>query len=184
MNGQGTSGERFLGWLQDLKGKASWRAARAALRRSLAFDPGAYPPAMPYVEPFFRGTGDEGWRRQAYYLVAGLYALRDGEHRGGRSLAQALYEVRQKRGSESVEKRFLALLDADRDQIAYRLRQAVLLVEGPLDFARLLDDLMGWFHASRRVQARWAREFYGTGQGKEEAALEGQASGNKEEVTE
>lgn len=60
-----------------------------------------------------------------------------------------------------MEKRFLALLEADRDQIAFRLRQAVALVEGGMDFARLLDDLLRWFSPGRHVQARWAREFYG-----------------------
>ena len=153
------SGRLFLSKLEQLKGQKTWTAARAALRRSLAFAPGTYPPAMPYVEPWVRG--EEGWRREAYYLVAALFALKDGEHQPGRTLAQALRQAQKSRDSESLERRFLALLDADRDQIAYRLRQAVGLVEGGLDFAQLLDDLLFWFHSERRVQARWAREFYG-----------------------
>jgi len=142
--------------LERLKAQKAWTPARAALRRSLAFPPGAYPKAMPYVEPFVR---EEGWEREAHYLVAALYALKDGEHQNGRTLARALREKAQE--SDSVEKRFLALLDADRDQIAFRLRQAVGLVEGGLDFAQLLDDLLRWFGPERRVQARWAKEFYG-----------------------
>lgn len=153
------SGAHFVSWLEHLKGQKGWTGARAALRRSLAFALGAYPPAMPYVEPWVKG--EEGWRREAHYLVAALYALKDGEHQPGRTLAQALRQAKESRNSESLEKRFLALLDADRDQIAYRLRQAVGLVEGGLDFAQLLDDLLFWFHPERRVQARWAREFYG-----------------------
>lgn len=178
-----TRGKRFVDWLESLRRGSSWPAARAALRRSLAFRPGAYPPAMPYVEPFVQHEGEEGWKRNAYYLVASLYALKDGEHGTGRSLARALYEAQKQRDSQSIEKRFLALLDADEDQIAYRLRQAVLLVEGKLDFGQLLDHLVSWFHPDRWVQARWAREFYGAKQGKEEALPEGQAS-LKEEVAE
>ncbi len=148
----------FLARLEDLKGRKAWTPARAALRRSLAFEPGTYPPAIGMVEPLLPGEA-EGWIREAYYLVAALYALKDGEHREGRTLAQAL---REKAGdSASVEHRFLALLDADRDQIAFRLRQSVVLVEGGLDFARLLADLLAWFSPDRWVQARWAREFYG-----------------------
>jgi len=106
--------------------------------------------------------------------VAGLFALKDGAHQGGRSLALALWEAARERDSKSVEKRFLALLDADRDQIAFRLRQAVGLVEGGLDFARLLDDLLDWFHQNRRVQARWAKEYYGAKeQDLEEEEVEG-----------
>ena len=48
-------------------------AAFAILRRSLSFEPGAWPAAFPYVEPTAH-LGD-GWRRMAAYLVAGLYAL-------------------------------------------------------------------------------------------------------------
>lgn len=151
------SGSAFVGWLESLKRGRTWPPARAALRRSLAFDPGTYPPAMPYVEPFVK---EEGWRREAHYLVAGLYALKDGAHQEGQSLAQALSGAGQRRDSQSAEKRFLALLDADRDQIAFRLRQAVGLAEGALDFGRLLDDLLHWFDPDRKVQARWAREFY------------------------
>ena len=46
---------------------------RAVLRRSLAFDPGAFPAAFPFVEPFVRNE-DNSWRRQVLYLVAGLWA--------------------------------------------------------------------------------------------------------------
>lgn len=160
-------GERFLEWLKRLKAQKAWTPARAALRRSLAFPPGAYPKAMPYVEPF---VAEEGWKREAHYLVAALYALKDGAHQEGRTLAQAIRE--KARDSSSVEKRFLALLDADRDQVAFRLRQAVGLVEGGIDFVRLLDDLLRWFSPERYVQARWAREFYGTEASEEKKEVE------------
>ncbi len=174
--------ERFLEWLEALKGKKAWRPARAALRRSLAFPPGAYPKAMPYVEPFIweadRERNEQEARyleeREAYYLVAALYALKDGAHQKGRTLARALREKARK--SNSVEKRFQALLDADRDQIAFRLRQAVALVEGGLDFAQLLADLVKWFDfEGLRVRARWAREFYGTEASEEEKEKEVEA---------
>ncbi|APD10522.1 type I-E CRISPR-associated protein Cse2/CasB [Thermus brockianus] len=165
------TGTAFVEWLTALQKGSGWTPARAALRRSLAFPLGTYPPAMPYVEPFVKA---EGWAREAHYLVAGLFALKDGAHQGGRSLALALWEAARERDSKSVEKRFLALLDADRDQIAFRLRQAVGLVEGGLDFARLLDDLLDWFHQNRRVQARWAKEYYGAKeQDLEEEEVEG-----------
>jgi len=163
------SGAAFVEWLERLKGKKVWTRAQAALRRSLAFEPGYYYGAIPYVEPFVR---DEGWRREAHYLVAGLYAMKKGEHREGRTLAAALGETAKERRSQSVERRFLALLDADRDQIAFRLRQATGLVEGGFDFARLLDDLLRWFEPNRRVQVRWAREFYGAGSPEQERTAE------------
>ncbi len=152
--------QRFIEYLESLKTGKVWARARAALRRSLAFDPGLYPPAFPFVEPFL--DTEEGWTREAFYLVAGLYAQADGNHREGRTLARALANLAtsNSRSADSVERRFLALLDADRDQIAHRLRSVVSLVEGELDFAQLLSDLRWWFQPERRVQARWAREYY------------------------
>jgi CRISPR system Cascade subunit CasB len=146
----------FVKHLQKLKSEKAWSRARAVLRRSLAFSPGSYPPAMPYVEPF---VTEDDWEREALYLVAALYALKDGNHQEGRTLATALGEKATK--SASVKKRFLALLDADRDQIAFRLRHAVTLTEGGIDFSCLLQDLRHWFSTSGWVQAKWARQFYG-----------------------
>ena len=62
---------RFIEWLEGLNQKDT--KVRAVLRRSLAFDPGAFPPAYPYVEPFVRNERDE-WKREMHYLVAGLWA--------------------------------------------------------------------------------------------------------------
>lgn len=155
--------EAFIAYLEGLKEEKAWTRARAALRRSLAFAPGTYVPAFPFVEPFV--GAEEGWRREAFFLAAGLYALADGMHVEGRTLAQAMAELAKdpRRSPESVERRFLVLLDADRDQIVHRLQCAVTLVEGGLDFAQLLNDLLWWFGPERKVQSRWARHYYREG---------------------
>ncbi len=101
---------------------------RAVLRRSLAFDPGCYPPAYPYVEPFLKDD-ENGSKREAYYLVAGLWALHRREGRTGAPLsigtacAEFDSEKRKKMSRDdskkmtSTERRFVTLLDADRDQL-------------------------------------------------------------------
>ena len=61
----------FIEWLEGLNEKDT--KVRAVLRRSLAFDPGAFVPAYPYVEPFLKGE-DNPWRREIFYLVAGIWA--------------------------------------------------------------------------------------------------------------
>ena len=42
----------FIEWLEGLNEKDT--KVRAVLRRSLAFDPGRFTPAYPYVEPFLK----------------------------------------------------------------------------------------------------------------------------------
>ncbi len=143
------------------------RAALATLKRSLAFQPGTYVPSFALVEPW---VSEEGWQRTAYYLVAGLLAL--DPRVGSMSLPEGMALVYRKRDSRSIESRFLALLDADRDQLPDRLRRCVHLVlaeESPgLDWASLLSDLLAWFHPDRVVQRRWARTFYRALQGSEQ----------------
>jgi CRISPR system Cascade subunit CasB len=152
----------FIEWLEELNRKDT--RVRAVLRRSLSFDAEAYPAAYPYVEPFLKGEPDDGWRRQVHYLVAGLWALhwREGLQGAQESLAKACFRHFESQGkSPSVERRFIALLDADQDQLPYRLRQMVaLLKDYPLDFSALLKEMLSWIHEKKWVQNRWAQDFY------------------------
>ncbi len=132
--------------------------ALAALRRSLAFEPGTYARSFPYVEPF---VAEKGWRRKAFYLAAGLFAEHK-KHQPGQNFPRVLAEIKRARESESLEQRFLALLDADEDQIAYRLRQNVRLAsERSFDWVQFTKDLLNWFHPDRFVQVKWARDYFG-----------------------
>ena len=150
----------FIEWLEELSEKDT--KVRAVLRRSLAFDPGQHVPAYPYVEPFVKNENNS-WRRDMYYLVAGLWAAHWREDQKGLPLslgrACAAYQVAS--GSTSTESRFIALLDADQDQLLHRLRQMVaLLKEQPIDFDDLLKKLLYWNDDQRRTQTDWARDFY------------------------
>ena len=150
----------YIAWLEDMNARDT--KVRAVLRRSLAFDPGTHIPAFPYVEPFLKGEA-EGWRRQMHYLVAGLWAAHWREGRTGATTplakACALHQIAS--GSASTERRFIHLLDADREQLPHRLRQMVALLNAqPLDFQPLLNDLLYWNKAEKSTQNAWARAFY------------------------
>lgn len=162
---------RFIAWLEKLN--EADNKTKAVLRRSLAFEPGRYVPAYPYVEPFVKD--DCSWRRIMHYLVAGLWAAhwREGQPDSKTKLAVAVgrydLERRNKMSTDerskttSTEKRFITLLNADEDQLPHRLRQmTALLAEQPLDFDALLGDLLAWNYESKRTQNAWARDFYRT----------------------
>ncbi len=150
----------FIDWLEKINEKDS--KVRAVLRRSLAFDPGCFPAAYPYVEPFMNEE-ENTWRREMHYLVAGLWAA---HWRVGRSgvpmpVGKASADYQTASGSTSTERRFIALLDADRDQLPYRLRQMVtLLKEYHVDFEAVLNGLLYWNDDHKRTQNQWARDFY------------------------
>ena len=154
------SGERFIEHLGGLD-----RKARATLRRSLAFPPGTYAPAFPYAEPFAAHLPSR-WDREMYYLTAGLFASHEPDLARtdpalnlGISIAR-LYRSRQS-GQESLERRFIILLDSDEDQLANRLRHMIaLLNEVPINWTLLLTHLARWRSDNRWVQQEWARAFY------------------------
>lgn len=152
----------LIAWLEQLNEADS--KAKAVLRRSLSFEPGQYIPAFPYVEPFLKGVED-GWRRDMHYLVAALWAAhwREGYRGSATPLARACAAHQLKSGSASTERRFISLLDADREQLSYHLRQIVaLLAEQPIHFDALLNDLLRWNRDDKRIQNTWARDFYRT----------------------
>lgn len=168
--------ERFIEYLLRLAGKQGDRGAMATLRHSLAFAPGCYPPAYPYVEPFVgneRSVSDA--RRLALYGVAGLFARHPQQR--AESFASAFGELFRQRGSASVEQRFIALLGADPENVLDYLRQAVSLLAADklgLDYARLLDDLSRWMKPDGdrdHLRQHWARDFYRAAQATPEAAV-------------
>jgi CRISPR system Cascade subunit CasB len=102
----------------------------------------------------------------SYFLIATLFPLAD--HRGsGQSLGATLQRVRAIRGGEakanSLDRRVQTLLDSDRDQLPFRLRQAVRLAaadDQAIDWLELLRDILGWQREGRPVQLRWAKDYY------------------------
>ena len=152
----------FIDWLETLNAQDT--KVRAVLRRSLAFDPGQFVQAFPYVEPFVKTEGNS-WGRDMHYLVASLWAAHRREGRGGQrlSIGQACAAHQLQSGSASTERRLISLLDADGDQLAHRLRQmTALLKEQDIDFDTMLKDLLAWNDDQKRTQNAWARSFYRT----------------------
>ena len=145
----------------------SWAAndskVRAVLRHSLSFDPGTYPSAYPYIEWSLQNE-ENAWRREMYYLAAGLWAAhwREGRISEAMTLGKACALMRNStKGSESIERRFVNLLDADTDQLPHRLRQMVAVVKDyNVDFEVLLKGLLFWKDDQKRTQNQWARDFY------------------------
>ncbi len=152
----------FIEWLEGLNAKDT--KVRAVLRRSLAFEPGKFAQAYPYVEPFLKEE-DSFWRREVLYLVAGLWAAHWREDQRGQPapIGKACAAHQAASGSTSTERRFITLLDADPDQLPNRLRQMVaLLKEQAIDFDDLLKGLLYWNDDQKRTQNAWARDFYRT----------------------
>jgi CRISPR system Cascade subunit CasB len=154
--------DRFVKHLESLRERQD-RAALARLRRGLGKEPGTVAEMHAVVLsrlPASLSLREENW----FYLVASLFAAhpeRGGEGNLGRSFAR----LAAKRDSASIEKRFVALLDAHEDDLASHLRHAVSLLASDtvaVDWRQLLADLLRWDHPNRIVQRSWARGFWAT----------------------
>ena len=151
------------------------RGERAVLARALNQDrPSSHVPAFGIVERFV-GDKEQGWRRDCYYLVAALFGKLEKETPKERPTGQVFAKaVKAYSGKESsgdglspTERRFLALLDSDSEELPYRLRQLTSMittgsnrVQSLLDWPSLLQDLTKWNFESRATQKKWAQEFY------------------------
>lgn len=156
-----------------LGGNSADRAVLARLRRSLGVrdlslaalrDVGMWLP-----ERLEDDTIGEDDALDAYLLTAALFALYQppATHTSSDrpSFGKTLRGLRGdlSAGAESLDRRMTALLDADRDELPYRLRQLVQMLKGTRhvpDWQYLLWSLLRWDDPSRQVQRRWARDYW------------------------
>jgi CRISPR system Cascade subunit CasB len=133
------------------------RAALAELRSGLGKQPGDMARVHKHVVPYLP---EEDYEDRWYYLTATLFGLYP-KHRTDWSTGKAFGQLRKE--SESMEARFIALLNAHPDDLDDHLRHTVSLLssnEQPFDWFRFFEDLVYWDHPERLVQLKWARDFY------------------------
>lgn len=148
----------FIGYLLNLakKGKED-RGALADLRSGLGKEPSVMARVHKHVAPYLP---EKSYNDRWYYVTATLFGAFP-QHGKGRSLGAAFRPL--KRESDSMEARFVALLNAHPDDLDDHLRHAVSLLKTngqPLDWFQLFEDLLQWDHPDGHVQLRWARDFY------------------------
>jgi len=161
---------RFAAWLAGLAERED-RAALAHLRRGLGKPPGTAPEMFPHVVPWTQTMPD--WQADLYYLVAALFALdprSSTEGNFGDTCRRTHRSIRSDRGGgdedgiDSLEHRFVALLNAHPEDLPEHLRHAVALADSHdvgVNWAQLLHDLRYWSHPDRFVQRQWANSYWG-----------------------
>ncbi|MFZ2447149.1 MAG: type I-E CRISPR-associated protein Cse2/CasB [Syntrophobacteraceae bacterium] len=153
----------FIGYLLNLaKEGQEDRGALADLRSGLGKEPGQMARVHKHVVPYLP---EQRYNDRWYYVTATLFGSFP-KHRKGHTLGKAFKPLAFPPGEkkkESMEARFVALLNAHPDDLAGHLRHAVSLLkanEQPLDWFRLLEDLLQWDDPDGHVQLKWARDFY------------------------
>jgi len=98
---------------------------------------------------------------ETYFMLATLYPIAEGGSAG--NLGHSLLQARDDKHPQGLDRRFEILLDSDRDQLRFRLRQAIRLLYSkrvPVNWPQLSDDLLHWDHPKRYVQENWARAYF------------------------
>jgi CRISPR system Cascade subunit CasB len=148
--------DRFIAHLESFRDKGE-RRALASLRRGAGSSPGAVASMYPHILPW---VPRQRWMEDTAYIIGSLFALHP-QPGGVGNMGKALSAIPKQ--SDSLEKRFVALLNSHHDDLPHYLRQAVSLLKSseiPVDWRQLLKDMLHWEHESRFVQQQWAREFW------------------------
>jgi CRISPR type I-E-associated protein CasB/Cse2 len=104
-------------------------------------------------------------RNEWHTLVAALfgYAHDDVDNAEGISLGAASRTLYDRRENESLERRFMGMLNSDAEYLPGYLRQTVSLLKAEkigLDWKMLLADVCRWNALGQPVQKKWTRDYY------------------------
>ena len=150
---------RMVEYLESLRDRKD-TAALAKLRRGLG-KPKGTPEMYPFVVRLSRMTGR--LRKEPFSRLA--FALHPEPAPEGRSMGNVFAGILRVQNTESIEKRFVRLLEADIDDVGHHLRQAINLAKSKqiaVDYHSLIYDVKYWNHDEQFVQLRWAKDFWGT----------------------
>jgi CRISPR system Cascade subunit CasB len=160
--------QSFIEYLEELHEKED-RAALAALRRGLGKRPGEEMSVYRYIG--WCADKLNGRQEEAYHLIATLFGLypseswrsSDGDPKKT-NLGASLRRLKEQMGGDGAERRFVALLNANRVDLGEHLRQIIGLLKSkdvPVDWAQLLEAVEFWdADDERRRQRQWAKTFW------------------------
>lgn len=148
---------QFIVFLETLRKD---RGALAKLKRGLGKTLGDVE-MYSYVVPFL--PTEYTTKHHLYFLIASLFGMHPDAPGVRNQSMGAVFPQLGKPDSDSLQKRFKALLNAEEEDLHYHLRQAVSLAKSkrvPIDYHRLFKDLHGWTHPDKYVQLEWAKDYW------------------------
>jgi len=156
------------------------RAKLAALRRGLGRPDGWDPQLASIVNPRITDISNKK-QEEICYQVSALFGLHpvswprsddETERHANRTFGRSLHLYAVDRAKEGgtledikqpLDRRMMALLDANSDDVFDHLRYAVSLLRGteiPVDWGKLMMDLERWDDPDRHVQRAWSRSWW------------------------
>ena len=155
---------RFIGYLKGLE-KRQDRAALANLRRGLGKPPKTAMEMFPYLGQFLSHETKADYENTVF-IVAALFAYYPNAKHTQGNLGASLRKLKDDKDSKSIEKRFVALLNAEAEDLPYYLRQTIGLLksnEVAVNWENLFFGVQHWKNENLKesVQSKWATQFWG-----------------------
>jgi CRISPR system Cascade subunit CasB len=183
---RGLALDEFVSRLEDLSHADHARVDLARLKRSagssLADSPDVFPLFYRLLPPMMRGNERDEDR---LFLVATLFAINPRSMRAADfGATMARLAATRANGREGIDRRIAVLLDAEAQDLPFRLRQLVTLAaaaELGVNWRGLTEDLLWWDQPARRVQRRWARSYFGGPAPRERSDAESSSSADTKE---
>ncbi len=151
---------RLIRYLKNLE-KRQDRAALANLRRGLGKPPKTAMEMYPYLGQFLSHETKPRYEN-AVFIVAALFAYYPDAPGNVGNLGASLRQLKD--DSDGIEKRFVALLNAEAKDLPHYLRQIIGLLKSKeiaVNWEQLFKDVQNWNSDKRFVQQSWARSFWG-----------------------
>lgn len=155
--------EEFVNMLEGFY-KSDNRAALAKLRRGLGKKPGEAMEVYSVIGNFLAQAKNRA-EEDVLYTLATLYGLYPSESSKEESnFGESVSKLAEKQvDRDSVEKRFVALLNSHIDDLPNHLRHMISLLKSKdirINWLQLLNDIIYWDLDDRRVQRSWAKRFW------------------------
>lgn len=155
--------DRLITYLKNLAKPPKNNAALANLRRGLGKPPKTVMEMFPYLGQFL-SSDTKTQHENAVFIVAALFAFYDDAPENIGNLGASIRKIKDESGT--IEKRFVALLNANEEELPQYLRQMIGLLKSKdkvaVNWNQLLFDVRNWNNENLKdsVQYSWAKEFW------------------------
>lgn len=161
--------KNFVNMLRSLS-ESDNRGALASLRRGIGQKPYSVAETARIVVPYLPQNAKSA-TENAFFIVGSLFALHQKESGRGNMGDHFRALCGENNPSEglpaNIERRFIALLSSEANELPETLRQAVSLLKSkeiPINWYRLIEDIQHW-HSEEgrdRINRTWSKAFWHT----------------------
>lgn len=158
-------------FIEHLEGLVKNRAALAHLRSGLRSKDSRSMEMYPVIGRFLAEKSPNRNYENAVFIIAALFGYYPDAKTNIGNLGASLRKYQQETESKSIENRFVALLNAEAEELPNYLRQIIGLLKSaekpiPVNWEQLFKDVQFWDVNNENskyesVQKKWARSFWG-----------------------